>query len=200
MNDSLVSQLPEGLLVIDSRVVADQLDIDHGDWMQNAIKKYQPQAEQAFGSLRFQNGVRKREIGATTQKFVWLTEDQALFYTTLSRNTDKVVQTKIKIVTEFSKMRKLLLGNGYQQVTTSVYIRRLERIRDHEIAYDLWSVFKESAEILLLVEKDFNIPVQKMDLCDGSIGDHWRKYRQDKEWVDNQEYRYIHKFLIRKLK
>ena len=78
MEDSLVLQLPEGLLVIDSRLVADQLDIDHGDWMQNTIKKYQPQAEQAFGILRFENGEIKGR--GQPEKFVWLTEEQALFY------------------------------------------------------------------------------------------------------------------------
>lgn len=66
---------------------------------------------------------------------------------------------------------------------TTVYIERLENIRDHEIDDNRWSTFRESAEVLLLVEKEMGVPVDQMDLCDGSIGSHWSKYREGKPWA-----------------
>jgi hypothetical protein len=66
---------------------------------------------------------------------------------------------------------------------TTVYIERLENIRDHKVPDDLWTTFREGAEILLLVEKEMGVPVEQMDLCDGSIGRHWSTYRQNKPWA-----------------
>lgn len=66
---------------------------------------------------------------------------------------------------------------------TTVYIERLENIRDHKVPDDLWTTFREGAEILLLVEKEMGVPVEQMDLCDGSIGRHWSIYRQNKPWA-----------------
>lgn len=66
---------------------------------------------------------------------------------------------------------------------TTTYIERLENIRDHEIDDERWSTFREGAEVLLLVEKEMGVPVDQMDLCDGSIGSHWSTYRQNKPWA-----------------
>lgn len=76
---------------------------------------------------------------------------------------------------------------------TTTYIERLENIRDHQIDDDMWSAFREGAEILLLVEKEMGVPVDQMDLCDGSIGSHWRNYRKDKPWIEEVG-SYIHVF------
>ena len=46
----------DGVLVVDSRLIAIELGIKHGDWMRNVVAKYQSQTEQAFGQLRFENG------------------------------------------------------------------------------------------------------------------------------------------------
>ena len=191
MSESLAQKMSDGTLVIDSRVVASELELNHSDWVQNIIKKHQKQAEIAFGILRFENGEIKGR--GQPEKFVWLTEEQSLFYLTLSRNTKKVVETKVKLIAEFSKLKKILSEQGYREVTSSVYITRLERSRDHIIDDDLWCIFKEGAEVLLLVEKEFKVPVQKMDLCDGSIGSNWMKYRKDKLWIGEVK-NYIHKF------
>jgi hypothetical protein len=63
---------------------------------------------------------------------------------------------------------------------TTAYIERLENVRDHKIPDELWVTFREGADVLLLVEKDMKVPVDQMDLCDGSIGIHWREYRNNK--------------------
>lgn len=76
---------------------------------------------------------------------------------------------------------------------TTTYIERLENIRDHVVPDELWTTFREGAEVLLLVEKEMKVPVDQMDLCDGSIGSHWSKYREGKGWAI-QSGSYIHVF------
>jgi|GEM_PF-2085612 len=65
---------------------------------------------------------------------------------------------------------------------TTTYIERLENMRDHNVLDVLWTTFREGAEVLLLVEKELRVPVDQMDLCDGSIGNHWSQYRDGKAW------------------
>ena len=66
---------------------------------------------------------------------------------------------------------------------TTVYIERLENIRDHKVPDNLWTTFREGAEVLLLIEKEMGVPVDQMDLCDGSIGRHWSEFRKGKPWA-----------------
>jgi phage regulator Rha-like protein len=196
MSQLIVVTYSDGALVVDSRLIAEELAIEHESFMKT-IKQYQNQTETAFGGLRFEIGVPQKATGNPPQ-FVYLTEDQATFLMTLSRNTPNVVQCKIKLVSQFSKAKKLLLSQGYyREPYTSVYIRRLENSRDHMIADDMWSVFKESSEILLEIEKDFRVPVDQMDLCDGSIGKRWSQYRKDKDWC-KEPGSYIHVFRDRR--
>jgi phage regulator Rha-like protein len=182
----------DGALVVDSRLIAQELGVTHKAFM-DTIRKYEKQTEQAFGGLRFETAVPEKPTGNPPQ-FVYLTEDQATFLMTLSRNTPEVVRCKVLLVTQFSQAKRLLAEQGYQQVPhTSIYVKRLEDVRDHVIEDHLWSVFREGAEVLLLVEKDFRVPVQQMDLCDGSIGRRWSDYRKDKDWAVEKS-TYTHKF------
>lgn len=96
----------DGVLVVDSRLVADRLNVEHDDWVSNIIIKYQIKAEKAFGIIRFENG--KTGKRGRPQKYAFLTEDQANFYMTLSRNTDEVVDCKLELVQAFSKAKDLL--------------------------------------------------------------------------------------------
>ena len=96
----------DGVLVVDSRLIAIELGIKHGDWMRNVVAKYKSQTEQAFGFLRFEHGEIKGR--GQPEKFVYLTEEQAIFFMTLSRNTERVVQCKIQLVKAFTKAKKLL--------------------------------------------------------------------------------------------
>lgn len=104
-------------LVVDSRLIAQELGIKHGDWMRNVVAKYQKQAEQAFGQLRFENGTVTNSVGAVNKvRFVYLTEDQSLFFMTLSRNTEIVVECKIQLIKSFSEAKKLLEGRPVRPV------------------------------------------------------------------------------------
>lgn len=65
---------------------------------------------------------------------------------------------------------------------TDVYIQRIRNTRDHEIPYENWTIFRECADLLLLLEQDWKIPINDFDILDGSIGKMWMKYRKDKDW------------------
>jgi phage regulator Rha-like protein len=194
MSDLIVSSHTDGVLVVDSRLVAKELGIQHENFM-DTLKKYQTEAEQAFGVLRFETGKPPSgSLGGRPEKFAFLTEEQATFYATLSRNTPEVVQLKAKIVKAFFEARRLLQSAGITQpTTTTAYIQRLQNMSDHNVADDVWTAFREGAEVLLKVEVEFRVPVSKMDLCDGSIGSHWSKYRNEAGFTSAPR-RYTHRF------
>ncbi len=96
-------------LLVDSRLIADRLGVDHNDWIENIIKRYQPEAEESFGVLRFENVKPPRgSKGGRPPSICYLTEDQATFYMTLSRNTPQVVALKRDLVSSFSKAKQLI--------------------------------------------------------------------------------------------
>lgn len=191
MTNLSIENHSDGVLVVDSRLIAEELNVTHKSFMET-IKKYQKQTEQGFGILRFETA----EIMGKGQpeKYVYLTEDQATFLMTLSRNTKEVVRCKVLLVTQFSQAKKLLAQQERIDGShTSTYIKRIENFRDHSLSYDMWSIFEQAARTLLLLEKDFKVPVDQMDLCDGSIGKHWSNYRQDKDWAVDYGW-YAHRF------
>lgn len=97
-----------GELVVDSRLVAQDLGIEHESFMET-VYEYQGQTEKAFGVLRFETGKpQKGSKGGRPPKYALLTEDQATFLMTLSRNTPEVVLCKINLVKAFSKAKELL--------------------------------------------------------------------------------------------
>lgn len=99
-------------LLIDSRVIADALGVQH-ESMMAGIYKYRNDIEKMFGILRFEIG----EIVGRGQpvKFACLTEDQAIYVGTLSRNTEKVVEFKARLVNTFSEARKRLQSSRIPQ-------------------------------------------------------------------------------------
>lgn len=96
MSDFTISEL-EGILVVDSRLIADQLGIQHQSLL-STIETYKTDIEQAFGQCRFEVEAVRNSVGAVNNvKYALLTEDQAVFLMTLSRNTQQVVQCKNSI-------------------------------------------------------------------------------------------------------
>jgi phage regulator Rha-like protein len=191
MSDLIVSQA-NGVLVVDSRLIAEELGIEHESFLKT-VEKYKTQAEQSFGGLRFEIGVPEKPTG-NPPRYVFLTEEQASFYMTLSRNTPEVVELKARLVRAFFEARRLLLGLGVSEPqTTTTYIQRLQNMADHIVEDDVWTTFREGAEVLLKVETEFRVPVSKMDLCDGSIGKHWSNHRQQNGFTSPPR-KYIHRF------
>jgi len=186
----------DGVLVVDSRLIAEELGVQHENFMET-VKKYKNQSEQAFGTIRFETGSSQMpdgRINPKPQKFAFLTEEQATFYMTLSRNTLEVVQLKVKLVKAFFDAREKLRVQGFsEKQTTTVYIQRLQNMSDHDVPFDVWTTFREGSEVLLMVERDFRLPVSQMDLCDGSIGFHWVKYREE-IGLPSPTRKYTHRF------
>lgn len=90
--------------------------------------------------------------------------------------------------------RQLLQQAGIPKPSnTATYINRLQNMSAHEVPYDVWTTFREGAEVLLLVEVKYKVPVGKLDLCDGSIGEHWRQYRIE-IGITNPIKTYTHRF------
>jgi phage regulator Rha-like protein len=92
------------LLVIDSRLIADYLEVAHKNVL-GTLDKYKQRIESAFGIIAFET--RKSERGRA-ERFAWLTEEQSTFLMTLSRNTDKVVSCKLELVKVFSRAKEII--------------------------------------------------------------------------------------------
>lgn len=100
-------------LVVDSRLIAEVLGVNHGAWMTNIVKKYQAEIEQDFGKVRFENGTVVNSVGAVnTTIYALLTEDQATCLMTYSKNTDQVRAAKRNLVKSFSKAKELLMAGS----------------------------------------------------------------------------------------
>ena len=66
------------VLVVDSRLIAMELGIEHETFMRT-VKKYESKIEQRFGCIRFEIGVPDKPTG-NPPKFAWLDENQATFF------------------------------------------------------------------------------------------------------------------------
>lgn len=94
-------------LVVDSRLIAMQLGIEHRALFRT-IDKYISEL-QHFGHLRFENATVTNSVGATnTVKFVYLNENQSALLMTISRNTKQVIECKINLVTAFSNAKSII--------------------------------------------------------------------------------------------
>ena len=90
---------------IDSRALAQLLEIQHDNMMQT-IETHRA-AIDGFGVSLFKTEKPlKGSAGGRPVRFALLTEDQAYFTVTLSRNTARVVEVKARIVRAFSELRR----------------------------------------------------------------------------------------------
>jgi len=106
---NLAVQCQDDTLVIDSRLIAQERGINHGDWFKNVILKYQQEIERDFGVFRFQNGKLLKGLrGGRPERFAWLTEEQATILMTYSRNTEQVRCCKRKLVLAFAEAKKII--------------------------------------------------------------------------------------------
>lgn len=106
INESAITvENQNGVLVVDSRLVALDLGIEHESFMRT-IKKHETRIEQRFGIIRFEIGEIKGR--GQPEKFAWLTEDQSLYLMTLSRNTEQVLNCKANLVEGFMKAKQII--------------------------------------------------------------------------------------------
>ncbi|WP_374256448.1 Rha family transcriptional regulator [Aquabacterium sp.] len=90
---------------IDSRVLSEHLGNQHKAVMA-LIERYSNEFK-GFGQLPFQKAVGERvHGGGNPERFALLNEDQAFFLLSLSRNSERVVNLKAKLVQAFREARR----------------------------------------------------------------------------------------------
>lgn len=108
MHDFKITVIENQTLVADSRDIAQELGIEHESFMKT-INARQASIEQYFGSIRFQIGSTQGKVhNPKPLKFALLTEDQYIAVATLSRNTAKVIEVKMRLVKAFSQAKQAL--------------------------------------------------------------------------------------------
>ncbi|WP_051482671.1 Rha family transcriptional regulator [Synechocystis sp. PCC 7509] len=96
-----------GILVVDSRLVAIELGIEHHTLLKT-IDKYSARLE-AKSPLRFEVDVVKRpQGGGSHTRYAWLDERQSTLLMTYSRNTQQVLNCKDALVDAFVKAKQLI--------------------------------------------------------------------------------------------
>jgi phage regulator Rha-like protein len=186
-----------GQLLVDSRLIAEELGIQHESF-KRTLERFKDQTEQAFGILRLEVG----EIVGRGQpeKYYLLTEDQSTFLMTLSVNTTQVVQAKLNLVKAFSIAKKAL---QQQQADISGIVQILQDIQSKAAA--------QEQQMLLLTERtqrldeleqqqvQFNIAAQEHPGCANVLIDQIEAdidnvEMSTKEWLDylQLDYRHLH--------
>jgi hypothetical protein len=108
MNNNIIVVEQGNVLVIDSRIIASELTIEHESFVK-LIETHKAKIEAKFGVLRFEIGVPiKSGRGGRSGNFYWLTEVQSTAVLTLVSNTDRAVDLKFDLVEKFELAKKLL--------------------------------------------------------------------------------------------
>ena len=107
MNELIPIKQVGGVLVAHSRDIAKSLGILHRSLLET-IQTHSRTLEEKFGRVEFQAEPLQTSGGQQTTRFVYLTEPQASFVATLSRNTEAVVQFKAWLVKSFDAAEKTL--------------------------------------------------------------------------------------------
>lgn len=162
----------------DSRVVAEELGVQHGPFMTNIILKYQKEVEAECGVVHFKNGKPLQgSSGGRPERYALLTEVQANAYLSLARNTSKAVTLKIKLAKAFDDAKKIIAELLKQQTSSALPFNKdvQQRCLANEklLPQGYWCVVNEMYKEALIV-----IPFQKelkdWTLPDGSCGRKWR--------------------------
>jgi phage regulator Rha-like protein len=125
-------------LVVDSRLIADELGIKHEN-LRKTVEKYLTELQE-FGIIVFET--QKILEGASRgrpERYCYLNEDQATFLMTLSRNTPQVVACKQNLVKAFSKAKHL--------ITEATHPPRLSSERELEIELEIAKTKLEIAKV-----------------------------------------------------
>jgi len=122
-----------GALVVDSRLIAERLGIQHKNVLAN-IDRYLADL-QRFGQVAFETETVTNSVGAVNSiKFAYLNEAQSTLLMALSRNTPGVVACKVALVTAFEKAKETI---------KTVIPAQNDRIRELELANENLRMQKE---------------------------------------------------------
>lgn len=107
MRDLIEIKTIDDTQVVDSRLIAESLGIEHASFLKT-IKKHKTAIERDFARVRFEIRPLETNGGVQNKTLCYLTENQAIFLATLSRNSEKVILFKSKLVRSFMAARKAL--------------------------------------------------------------------------------------------
>lgn len=178
MSELMVFEL-QGQLVVDSRLVAEELGIAHRG-LRQTIEKYLTEL-QGFGTITFEmssSNMPDGRINPKPERYCYLNEEQATFLMTLSRNTPQVVACKQNLVKAFSKAKQLIKEVVPQQ---SDRIRELElqnlvldkQIRSKELDHSMLILHGAPLVLALRGRDDQIVEVEKkvLEVIDERCGD-----------------------------
>ncbi len=100
MNDLVIFNEEMNAIVLDSRVAARELGVDHKS-LKNLIREYAA----TFGEVPFQKAPLE---SGQTETFALLTERQALLFIALAKNTEAAIVAKTRLVDAFLEMREYI--------------------------------------------------------------------------------------------
>ena len=110
----------QGVLVVDSRLIAQELGIKHKNFLAT-LNKYIYEIEEDWGQVTFETETVKNSVGASNCiKYALLNEQQATLLMTYSRNTIQVRQCKRQLVKAFDKAK------GVQSLDVDIKINEIE--------------------------------------------------------------------------
>jgi phage regulator Rha-like protein len=163
-----------GTLVVDSRLVAERLNIDHSNFLET-VENYRTQIEQAFGIIPFET--EKTGKRGRPQKFALLNEEQASFVITLSSNTSEVIECKLQLVQAFSKAKELLKHHAirgaywYERIKVALSDAVLPLQGGYFCAYlEMMKFFQQLEAHAQYVVPDLNPQTKKYIVPDISVG------------------------------
>lgn len=153
----------DGKKYMDSRTIAEALQVEHGNLIEG-IRKYQSTIEDQFGPVPFETGSRNDgNLGGKQPTYALLTEDQALFVGTLSRNTSKVVKFKYKLVQTFQKARAAAQQLIKDLTRKDLALMILEAEKELE---QVKQIIQEQEPLVQLAERYLNNPGFNFDIGD----------------------------------
>jgi len=149
MSELKVQELDQKL-VVDSRLIAIELGVNHSDWFRNVVIKYQQEIEAEFGVFRFENGKPlKASSGGRPERYAFFTEEQATVLMTYSRNTEQVRKCKRKLVKAFTEAKRII---------KEVIPAQNTRIRELELEVELAKQNNYSIDRIALLSQLHGVP------------------------------------------
>ena len=103
-NEVIPIQTVNGIAVVDSRDMADRLNVEH-EALIRTISKYLVEIQAQFGLIEFSVLKTENPYGGRPKRFTLLTEEQCYYVATLSRNTRQVLDFKALLVRSFTDFR-----------------------------------------------------------------------------------------------
>lgn len=134
-----------------------------------------------FTALNFEASEYKGKNGM--KKFYFITRD-GFSMLAMGFTGPRAAKFKEAFINRFNLMEKVLKekASPTTPILLPVYQERIMSEPTHLCPSNRWNIFDQSHEIMLLIERHIGT-VNKYDIVDGSIGQHWARFRSGKPWA-----------------